>query len=89
MVARRVDPASAHVPVDRAGQMAGAQVVEGVALGRVALAQVVRKRPPVAGVTGGQGFQGAPGADRNPSSHTFFYRKRCCEVGEEGFRGDR
>ncbi len=35
-----------------------------MALARVDLSQVVRERPHVAGVTGGQGLQGAAGANR-------------------------
>jgi hypothetical protein len=38
-------------------------VVQGQALGRVGLSQVVPQRPDVVGVTGGQGFEGAAGAD--------------------------
>ena len=44
--------------------MAGAEMVQGVALPGVDLSQVVRERPHVAGVTGGQGLQGATGANR-------------------------
>ena len=52
------------VPVDGARDVAGAQVVEGMALGRVTLSQVVRERPDVAGVAGDEGFERAAGADR-------------------------
>ena len=50
------------VPGHRHGHLPGAQLVEGVALGRVTLAQVVGERPDVTGVTAGQGFEGTPGA---------------------------
>ena len=44
--------------------MPGPEVVEGMALGRVTLSQVVRERPEVAGVAGDEGFERAARADR-------------------------
>ena len=44
-------------------QVPGPEVVEGEALGRVTLAQVVCERPDILGVTSGQGLQRSAGAD--------------------------
>ena len=52
------------IPVDGTGDVTGAQKVEGMALGRVTLSQVVRERPEVAGVAGSEGFESAARADR-------------------------
>jgi len=52
------------VPVHGTGDVTGAQVVEGMALGWVRLSQVVRERPDVAGMAGYEGFESAPRADR-------------------------
>ncbi len=60
----RVYPTMRRVPVERGGQMAGAQVIEGVAFAGVDLSQVVRKRPHMAGVASSQRPPGATGADR-------------------------
>ena len=61
---RCVDPAVGPVPVEGARDVARAEVVQSMALGRVGLSQVVRERPHVAGVTGGEGLQRAAGANR-------------------------
>ena len=53
---RRVHAALHEVPGDGAGQVPRTQVVQGMALGRVGLAQVVHERPDVVGVAGSQGF---------------------------------
>ena len=45
------------VPIDGASDVTCAEVVEGVALGRVTLSQVVRERPEVAGVAGFEGLE--------------------------------
>ncbi len=59
----RVDPVVQYIPAHGHGHLARAQLVEGVALGRVTLAHVLGEGKDVVGVTAGQGFEGAPGAD--------------------------
>ena len=57
----RVDPALEGVPGHCHGHLTGPQLVEGVALGRVALADVLGEGIDAARVTAGQGFEGTTG----------------------------
>ena len=52
------------VPVDGARDVPGAEVVKGMALGRVTLSEIVRERPEVARMAGDEGFERAAWADR-------------------------
>ncbi len=54
----RVDPAVQYVPGRRHGHLPGPQLVEGVALGRVTLADVLGEGKDVTGVTAGQALRG-------------------------------
>ena len=54
----RVDPAVQCVPGHRHGHLPGAQLVEGVALGRVTLADVLGEGKDVAGVTARPALRG-------------------------------
>ena len=57
----RVDPAVQYVPGRRRGHLPGPQLVEGVALGWVPLADVLGEGKDATRVTAGQGFEGTPG----------------------------